>query len=357
MASIIKLEGKKGVTYKAVIRRQGFKTVTRNFSTRKAAREWARDTEGNIERLTRLGGTGSRITLAELIDDYGREYRGRDISALQRLEYWKNRLGDWRVGAITRQLVSEELKQLRKEPALQPLRKHKSQATTRVRSQPTVNRYLSALSKVLGNAVKDGLIETNPCRGISREGETSRFGRALTDHERAKLLEQCKASDWDRLHLLVTLALSTGARCGELFSLTWNDIDVKKGVAKLSETKNGSPRHLPLIPSVLEQLKTLPRPIDSTVCLFPSETNKHKSYYHGFRKHWDKALEDAGITDFRFHDLRHSAASFLTEKGVPLVTVAEILGHRSMAMVQRYSHVHTAAKAKVVNEIFKDLLG
>jgi hypothetical protein len=153
MASIIKLEGKKGVTYKAVIRRQGFKTVTRNFSTRKAAREWARDTEGNIERVTRLGGGGSRITLTELIDDYAGEYRGKDISALQRLDYWNNRPGDWRVGSITRQLVSEELKRLRKEPALQPLRKYKSKATTRTRSQPTVNRYLSALSKVLGNAV------------------------------------------------------------------------------------------------------------------------------------------------------------------------------------------------------------
>jgi integrase len=114
---------------------------------------------------------------------------------------------------------------------------------------------------------------------------------------------------------------------------------------------------LPLIPSVLEQLKTLPRPIDSTVCLFPSETNKHKSYYHGFRKHWDKALEDTGISDFRFHDLRHSAASYLTEKGVPLVTVADILGHKTMAMVQRYSHVHTEQKKKVVTEVFKDLLG
>jgi integrase len=357
MASIIKLEGKKAVTYKAVIRRQGFKTVTRNFSTRKAARDWARDTEGNIERLTRLGGSGSRITLAEVIDDYAREYRGKDISALQRLDHWKKRLGHWRLGAITRQLVSEELKRLRKEPALQPLRKHESKATTRLRSQPTVNRYLSALSKVLGNAVKDGLIETNPCRGIAREGETSRFGRALTDDERKALLDKCKASQWDRLYLLVAMALSTGARCGELFSLTWGDLDLKNAVAKLSETKNGAPRHLPIIPSVLEEIKALPRPIAPSYCLFPSETDPHKSYHSGFRKHWGSSLKAAGIDDFRFHDLRHSAASYLTEAGVPLVTVAEILGHRTMAMVQRYSHVHTAQKAKVVGEVFKDLLG
>jgi integrase len=114
---------------------------------------------------------------------------------------------------------------------------------------------------------------------------------------------------------------------------------------------------LPLIPSVLDKITVLLRPIDSTVCLFPSETNPHKSYYHGFRKHWDKALADAGIADFRFHDLRHSAAAYLTEKGVPLVTVAEIMGHKTMTMVQRYSHVHTEQKASVVTEVFTDLLG
>jgi hypothetical protein len=65
MASIIKREGKRGVTYKVVIRRKGFATITRNFTTRKAAKEWARDTEGNIERMTRLGGGGSRLTLYE----------------------------------------------------------------------------------------------------------------------------------------------------------------------------------------------------------------------------------------------------------------------------------------------------
>jgi integrase len=357
MASIIKLEGKKGVTYKVVIRRKGFDTITRNFPTCKAAKDWARDTEGNHDRMTRLGGSGSRLTLADAIDKYALQYDGKDKSVPQKLAYWKERLGLWKLTEIARQTVAEELDKLRNDPALQPLRKHDPRSTDRQRSQATVNRYLSTLSQVFSLAQDKGLIETNPCRGIRRGGEKSRFGRALSNQERDKLLEQCKASGWDRLQLLVTMALSTGARCGELFSLTWNDIDVKKGIAKLAETKNGSPRYLPLIPSVLEQVKALPRPIDSTVCLFPSETNPHKSYYSGFRKHWDKALQDAGIDNFRFHDLRHSAASFLTEKGVPLVAVAEILGHKTMAMVQRYSHVHTKQKALIVEEAFGDLLG
>jgi integrase len=133
----------------------------------------------------------------------------------------------------------------RNDPALRSLRKLEPKPTDRQRSQATANRYHSVLSQVFALAQEKGLIESNPCRGIRRGGEKSRFGRVLSDQERAALLEQCRASDWDRLHLLVTLALSTGARCGELFSLTWNDIDVRKGVAKLSETKNGNPAICP----------------------------------------------------------------------------------------------------------------
>ena len=145
-------------------------------------------------------------------------------------------------------------------------------------------------------------------------------------------------------------------------SLTWADLDLKKGLAMLSETKNGSPRYLPIIPAVLEQIQALPRPINNGTFLFeppkkPGKNSEPRNYAIGFRKHWDKALEDSEITGFRFHDLRHTAASYLTEAGVPMVTVAEILGHKTMQMVQRYSHVATKHKAEVVTETFKDLLG
>jgi integrase len=338
MASIIKLEGKKAVTYKVVIRRKGFKTVTRNFPTRKAAKDWARDTEGNHDRMTRLGGGGSRIFLSDAIDKYALQFTGKDQSVHYKLNWWKERLGNIRLSEVRRPDIAEALDGLDRTPASR-------------------NRYLSVLSQVFELARDKELIDSNPCKGVKRGEEKSRFGRALSDEEKGRLLDACRQSAWDHMYLLVTLALSTGARRGEIFSLTWNDLDLKKGVAKLSETKNGSPRHLPLIPSVLEQIKALPRPIDSSYCLFPSDNNPHKSFYSGFRRYWCKALEDAGIEDFRFHDLRHSCASYLTEKGIPIVTVAEVLGHRSLSMTQRYSHVYTEQKAKVVAEVFKDLLG
>jgi integrase len=90
--------------------------------------------------------------------------------------------------------------------------------------------------------------------------------------------------------------------------LTWGDPDLKRAVAKLADTKNGQPRHLPVIPSVLEQIQALPRPIDSTTPLFPSDHDMHTSAYDSLRRYWTKALQNAGITNLRFPDLRHSAA-------------------------------------------------
>jgi integrase len=317
MASIIKLQGRKGVTYKVVIRRKGFKTITRNFPTRKAAKDWARDTEGNHDRMTRLGGSGSRQTLSDTIDKYMLQHHGKDKTLPQRLTYWKERLGAWRLSDITRLTITEELDKLKSEPAMQPLRGHEAQPTGRQRSDATVNRFHTALSQVLQFAMDKGLIEVNAARGITKGKESHRFGRALSDEEREALLKASKASEWDRMYLLVTMALSTGARLGELMSLTWAYLDLKNAVAKLSDTKNGSPRHLPLIPSVMEQIKLLPRPIDSTVKLFPIRTDPHESYYHGFRPAWVKVIHDAGITDFRFHDLRPQCRVLPDREGRP----------------------------------------
>ena len=338
MATIIKLEGKKAVTYKVVIRRKGFATITRNFPTRKSAREWARETEGNHDRMTRLGGGGSKISLTDAIGKYTLQYDGKDQSVHYKLAWWKEKLGNFRLSEVRRPDIAGALDGLDLTPASR-------------------NRYLSTLSQVFELARDKELIDVNPCKGVKRGEEKSRFGRALSDEEKKRLLQACRQSAWDRMYLLVIMALSTGARRGELFSLTWGDIDVKRGIAKLSTTKNGNPRYLPIIEPVMQIIRALPRPIDSTVCLFPSEDDPHKSRYAGFRRQWFKVLEAADIQDFRFHDLRHSAASYLTQAGTPLVTVAEILGHKTMQMVQRYSNVYIEHKARVVGEVFKDLLG
>jgi integrase len=348
------IKGKKGNTYKVLIRRKvnGVnETFCETFKTLKEARKKRDEIQGDSSKLKR-----SRTPFKELAEQYARQYKGKDSRSSQRLGYWTDLFGTADISTITRPIIAKEYHSLYQEPALVPRRKGPPLPSNKTRTRATANRYLSTLSQVFELAVDMNLIEVNPCKGIKRGGETHHFGRALSDAERKELLKQCQKSEYDRLYLLVSMALSTGARLGELMSLTWADLDLKKAVAKLSETKNGSPRHLPIIPPVLEQIKALPRPIDSATFLFPG-IEEHENAYHYFRRYWDEALEKAGIEDFRFHDLRHSAASYLTEASVPLVTVAEILGHKTMTMVQRYSHVATSHKAEVVNETFKVLLG
>jgi integrase len=220
-----------------------------------------------------------------------------------------------------------------------------------------VNRYLAALSDAFTVAVKEWeWLEDSPMRKVKKPKEPRGRVRFLSeDGERPRLLKACEESSNPYLYPVVVLALSTGMRQGEIMGLTWEDVDLHQGRATLHETKNGERRVVPLSGKALELLKehSKVRRLDTNL-LFPGK-NPQKPI--DLRAPWEAALKKAGIEDFRFHDLRHSAASYLTEAGVPLVTVAEILGHKTMQMVQRYSHVATKHKAEVVNETFKDLLG
>jgi integrase len=142
---------------------------------------------------------------------------------------------------------------------------------------------------------------------------------------------------------VVVLALATGARKMELLSLTWNDVDFRRQVIILHDTKNGERRVLPITGHAYEVLVHCARVRRTdTHYVFPSQ-NGTKPF--DIRRAWVASLQRAGIPDFRFHDLRHSAASYLAMNGASLAEISEILGHKTLAMVKRYAHlseVHTA---------------
>jgi integrase len=185
------------------------------------------------------------------------------------------------------------------------------------RSGATVNRYIATLSHLLPFAVKERrLIDRNPVGDIRREKEPRGRTRFLSDEERAALLHACANSEWAPLDALVLLAISTGARRGELVSLKWADVELKAaGRATLHDTKNGEQRTLPLAGKALEALRQ--RELQNSArseYLFPSptmvldpKTGKPQldAPYEHFDARWYAALEAAGISDFRFHDLRH----------------------------------------------------
>jgi integrase len=160
------------------------------------------------------------------------------------------------------------------------------------------------------------------------------------------LLHACQRSPNRFLYPVVLLALATGARKMELLQLTWSDVDLPRARIILQHTKGRERRALPLTGLALEAVQQLAkvRRID-TPLLFPRADGRGPV---GLRAAWATALQDAAIEDFRFHDLRHSAASYLAMTGASVAEIAAILGHKTLAMVQRYAHLSEAHTATVV---------
>lgn len=372
--------------YRVFIRRKGHRPVTRVFDKKKSAEEYVRehDTEVKLREQDRLA-LGRQHSVKDLVDRYLKGYEGRDAMRGRLLAWWVKTLGERRIAEVTPEVVADALDGLRHGKALKPRRAGQATESERTRSESTVNRYHSALSSVFQAAIRGrwGWVVENPCRAVGRGKEGPGRVRFLSEDEvrngtsvkgeRTRLLKACRSSEWPHLHLLVSLALSTGARRGELLHLCWRDVDLARGVAYLRTSKNEDPRALPLVPPVLQALKQARKRAEGVAKaaasgakggevrdiqqdrIFRSDGDPAKAY--SIDKPWREALKAAGVEGFRFHDLRHSAASYLAMNGATLLEIADVLGHRTLAMVRRYSHLSHAHKAKLLNRVMPKLVG
>jgi integrase len=229
-----------------------------------------------------------------------------------------------------------------------------------MRSGATVNRYIATLSDMLSFARKERhLLDSNPVSNISRKSESRGRVRFLSDDERDRLLSACAESEWPALQTLVQLAIVTGARRSELINLKWADVDMKAGRAVIHETKNGESRTLTFAGTkALEGLRSLKLKNSArsayvfpalTVVLDP-KTGKPllDAPYAHFDGVWYAALAKAGIDNFHFHDLRHTCASYLAQRGYSLLQIAAVLGHKTMQVVKRYAHLAVDDNEKAV---------
>lgn len=309
------------------------------------------------------------MTLRALFDAYMAQYTGRDRSRVVQLSAWRELLGERPYASITDDDVFHALDRLREAPARvyvgrdaegkRILRGKKVRdAKGRIvfgekgrRSPATVNRYHAALMAVFTWAIKRRLAPRgfeNPARKVERSPEKNAVVRFLSDAERERLLASCRESTWPRLYCLVLMAITTGARRGELLALTWGDVDLGRAIAHVKSSKNDHPRALPLVPKVLAELERFAS-ARAEACLFPSRSRLSAPRH--FETSWLAALERAKIHKFRFHDLRHSCASYLAQNGASLLEIADVMGHRQLAMVRRYAHLTTDTKAKLVNRV------
>ena len=156
--------------------------------------------------------------------------------------------------------------------------------------------------------------------------------------ERVRLLDACRPHP--DLYLAVVLALTTGARQAEIMGLRFGKIDFSRKVIALHETKNGERRALPLVGEAfaLLQARARVRTLNDDR-VFPPTARARKAERLDLRQPWESALQAARIENFHWHDLRHTAASYLAMSGVSLVEIAKVLGHRTLQMVARYSHL------------------
>jgi len=199
------------------------------------------------------------------------------------------------------------------------------------RAKATVNRELSVLSKVFTLAVRHEKADLNPCQSVERFALDNERVRYLTEDEEQRLFQTL--GDNQQLKDIVTVALHTGMRRGEIFNLKWFDLDFDRGLIQVRKTKTKLNRVVPMNMRVREVLNQQRRTSE-----FVFTSLKTGGRLTDVKKAFNTARVEAGIPDFQLRDLRHSCATRLSDVGEELVTVAEILGHTDIRMTKRYSH-------------------
>lgn len=324
---------KRATGYQAQIRRRGYPTVSKMFASRRDAEAWARLQESEMDRGVYLDRTeAERTTLSDLLERYLAEVTPLKKSALSETTRIKRLLREedlccFKLTALTPRLLAE----------------YRDRRLGDV-SGSSVNRELSLISHVLNTATREWELPiSNPVRVIRKAKENPGRERRLTKDEEARLLAQLEPSSRTERGMfesggtqnpwikpIVLFALETGMRRGEILSLTWSNVDISKRVARLTDTKNGEGRSVPLTLKSKALLECLPRSIDGRVFATSAEAVKLA---------FARAVERAQIVDFHFHDLRHEAISRLFEKGLNVMEVASISGHKTLQMLKRYTHL------------------
>lgn len=371
MAVIEKRKTKDGeIRYRVKIRMKGHPPQTETHRKLTHAKRWAQETETAIREGRHFKTSeAKKHTLGELIDRYIRDVLPRKEKSQKKqkaqLLWWKEQLGSYVLAEVTPALIAEK-----RDEFLRGITSRGSQ-----RSPATVVRYLSALSHAFTIAVKEwGWMEDSPMRRVSKLRESKGRVKFLEDEERERLLRACRESSNPHLYPVVLIAISTGMRHGEIINLTWTDVDLQRKRIILQETKNGERRAVPVAGAALEVLANMEKTRRlNTNLLFPkvatvdilSHTFQERNLERvqkvqkpvELRNAWVTAVKKAGLIDFRFHDLRHCAASYLAMSGASLAEIAEILGHKTLAMVKRYAHLSDSHKYSVVDRMNKHFLG
>jgi integrase len=333
---------KRGDGWRCRIRRTGFPPVCKTFPTKHAAEVWVRTLEGEMDRGTFIDRTeAEKNTLADLLQRYKRE-----VTHLKR----GARNEEFRINHLLREPIVLYRISVLSAGHVAAWRDERLKAV----SGDTCIRDLSLISHVIETARREWgiMLSENPLKFVRKPKPNPSRARRLRDGEESRLLEAlavtkprdatgCFSGESARNPMvkpIVELALQTAMRQSELTGLRWDNVDLTRRVAVLEMTKNGERRAVPLSTRAVEILSALPKSESGLVfCGVSSEAVKRS-----FRR----ATHRAGLVDLRFHDLRHEATSGLFVRGLNIMEVASVTGHKTLQMLKRYTHFQAEELAR-----------
>ena len=343
MATITTRKTKAGIaTHRVSIRRVGHPPVTQTFRRLADAHAWADEVEKALAAGGWIGEAApGDLAFAAALERYLMEVSpGKAVLTRLREETAAIRLREFFAGQTLGGINTELVAQYR-------------DRRLRAVSPSTLQKELALLSHLYTVARAEwGLIAVNPVSDLRRPAMARGRVRMLERAEIANLLSACRKSRNKKLAPYVLLMLSTAMRPSEAAGLTWAQVDLDRRILDLTVTKT-EPRRVPLtVPAVELLAEIMPEDCTPSAHVFlparPSLRLQRRPNLY-FRKCYDTAVTAAGISDFTMHDLRHTAASYLLMAGVDLRTLAEILGHKTMSMVQRYTHFLDSHKLRAID--------
>lgn len=350
MASIYKRKNENGSSvWRAVVRIKGYPSVCNHFERKQEAEDWSQAIERQIKagqfKFDQHNHINTFSSLCErYLQDGVLEHHRSKKDTLRHIAYWQSRLNSFSLVHLTPELIGKERQLLIETPTKQG----------KQRSSATVNRYIATLSALFTYAVRQlRWINESPCAYLLKLKENPGRDRVLTEEEIGRLLTACKKSKSSYLYCIVLIALTTGARQGEILDLEWRHVDLDNKLAYLKETKNGRPRSIALADAVIEELKKLYRQryVHSSL-VFASKTTCRRI---DIKKAWKRALKVADI-DCRAHDMRHTFATMAAQEGASNLVLSTAMGHRTLEMLQRYTHLDVQVTKKLSTNIAEKIV-
>ncbi len=321
MATIRKRPGPNGrLVWQAQIIKKGFDKQYRTFDTKNEALRWATAIERDMNAGSFVSTSESEnTTLSEALDRYVTEISATKKSAnreIYTIRWWQaSSLGSCSLASIRGKDITTVL-------ALK---------TAEGAAPHTIHLYLALLSHVFTVARKRWGMEglSNPAELVHKPRLPQGRDRRLVDDELPRLLTASLAYGGE-IGPIITWAIETAMRRSEIAGMRWEHVDRKARVLLVPETKNGTPRRVPLSSAALGVLDGLPRRIDGHVWGMRPDS---------ISQAFERVCEKSGIEGLTFHDLRHEATSRLFEKGLNPMQVAAITGHKTLQMLKRYTHL------------------